>query len=49
MGAAIGPIVGALIEARFGVHAVILSLAILLGVSAIILRISLYDPFESKG
>jgi len=49
MGAAIGPIVGALIEARFGVHAVILSLAILLGVSAVILRISLYDPFEAKG
>jgi multidrug resistance protein len=49
MGAAIGPIVGAVVEARLGVHAVILSVAVLLGVSASILRVSLYDPFEAQG
>jgi len=48
MGAAIGPIVGALVEAWFGVHAVILSVAVLLGLSAVALRFSLYDPFEAK-
>ena len=48
MGAAIGPIVGALVEAWFGVHAVILSVAVLLGVSAVALRFSLYDPFEAN-
>ncbi|HKE40150.1 MAG TPA: MFS transporter, partial [Casimicrobiaceae bacterium] len=41
MGAAIGPIVGALVEAWFGVHAVILSVAVLLGLSAVALRFSL--------
>ena len=48
MGAAIGPIVGALVEAWFGVHAVILSVAVLLGLSAVALRFSLYDPFEAN-
>jgi DHA1 family bicyclomycin/chloramphenicol resistance-like MFS transporter len=48
MGAAIGPIVGALVEARLGVHAVILSAAVLLGISALILRVSVYDPFGGK-
>jgi len=48
MGAAVGPIVGALVEAMFGVSAVILSVAMLLGLSAIVLRVGLYDPLEAK-
>ena len=48
MGAAVGPIVGAMIEARLGMDAVILSLALLLALSAVVLRAYLNDPFEAK-
>jgi multidrug resistance protein len=48
LGATIGPIVGALIAARFGVQTVILSVAILLVISAFMIQASLYDPFEAK-
>ena len=39
---------GALIEVRFGVQTVILSVAILLVISAFMIQASLYDPFEAK-
>ena len=39
---------GALIAVRFGVHAVILSVAVLLLISAFMIQMSLYDPYEAK-
>ena len=48
LGATVGPIVGAVIEVRFGVQAVILSVAALLVISAFMIQVSLYDPFEAK-
>jgi hypothetical protein len=48
LGATIGPIIGAFIAVRFGVQAVILSVGVLLVIAALILQVSLYDPFEAK-
>ena len=45
-GAAIGPIIGGLIEMTLGIEVVFLNVAALLGIAAWIVHKNLYDPFD---
>jgi len=47
IGAAIGPLIGGLIVMQYSVNVVFLSLDLLLGVAAFVIRKNLSDPFEA--